>query len=99
MQSIERQSTVVNRDPIQRPRRELRALDYFRVASALDGTAPDRRCAEAIALIEAKQDAAVRWQHENTHEGARLLSIEGSEGELSRWSTLRAMRVLKWWAG
>ena len=75
----------------------LRGLDYLRSASIVDGTAPDPRCADAIALIESKRDAEGRWAHENTHEGARLFELEGGEGEPSRWTTLRAMRVLAWW--
>ncbi|HEX7834861.1 MAG TPA: hypothetical protein VF479_05270 [Pseudolysinimonas sp.] len=77
----------------------LRALDYFRVASRVDGTGPDPRCADAIALLEAKRDASGRWRNENTHEGARLFAIERGENRPSRWSTLRALRVLRWWTG
>ncbi|HWM34823.1 MAG TPA: hypothetical protein VNR36_11350 [Pseudolysinimonas sp.] len=75
----------------------LRALDHLREASRVDGTRPDPRCAEAIGLLEAKRDGEGRWRHENTHEGPRLIELEGGEGTPSRWSTLRAMRVLRWW--
>ena len=77
----------------------LRALDYFRAATQVDGSGADPRCADAVSIIEAKRNADGRSPHENTHEGARLIRLEGAEGEPSRWSTLRAMRVLKWWAG
>jgi hypothetical protein len=76
----------------------LRGLDYFRAATAVDGTKPDPRCADAIELLESKRDPAGRWAHENTHEGPRLLELEGGEGDPSRWSTLRALRVLEWWS-
>lgn len=77
----------------------LRALDYFREATGVDGTAPDPRCAEAVELLVAKRDAEGRWRHENTHEGPRLIELERGEGSPSRWSTLRALRVLRWWEG
>lgn len=73
----------------------LRALDYLRAA----GVEPDERMAEAIVVVEGKPDSEGRWPLENTHLGAVHFELEGADGEPSRWNTLRAMRVLKWYRG
>ena len=73
----------------------LRALDYFRVA----GGDRDPRLAEAIELVRSKRQADGRWLLENTHRGAVHFSLEGADGEPSRWNTLRALRVLAWYDG
>lgn len=77
----------------------LRALDHLRAASLHDGTPPDPRCGEAIELLRAKRLDDGRWAHELTHEGPTHLRVEASEGQPSRWATLRALRVLAWWDG
>ena len=71
----------------------LRGLDYLRAAGAV----PDGRVAEAIHLVEAKRDADGRWPLENPHPGRLHFAIDDGEGRPSRWNTLRAMRVLKWY--
>ncbi len=71
----------------------LRGLDYFRAA----GTAPDERMAEAIELVESKRDADGRWPLENPHTGRLHFAMDEGEGKPSRWNTLRAMRVLRWY--
>lgn len=74
----------------------LRALDHFRTAR------PERdgRCAEAVELIRGKRLPNGLWKLENTHEGAVQFPLEEEhEGFPSRWITLRAMRVLRWWDG
>jgi len=71
----------------------LRGLDYLRAA----GVAPDDRMAEAIELVRAKRDASGRWPLENPHPGELHFPIDEGEGEPSRWNTLRAMRVLRWY--
>lgn len=72
----------------------LRALDYFRLARP----ERDERCAEAIALVRGKVLPSGLWKLELTHQGATLFELEGEhEGFPSRWITLRALRVLKWW--
>jgi hypothetical protein len=71
----------------------LRALDYFRGA----GAEPDPRMAEAVELVRAKQQSDGRWPLERIHEGAVWFDLEGPVGEPSRWNTLRALRVLRWW--
>ena len=71
----------------------LRGLDYFRAA----GLAPDERMTEAVELLEAKRDADGRWPVEYRYEGDFHFEMDDAEGQPSRWNTLRAMRVLRWW--
>lgn len=73
----------------------LRGLDHMRRAHPDER---DPRCAEAVELIRSKRRDDGRWTLENTHEGPTLFSMDGErEGFPSRWVTLRAMRVLRWW--
>ncbi|HEY7565005.1 MAG TPA: hypothetical protein VIA81_08780 [Acidimicrobiia bacterium] len=72
----------------------LRALDYLREA----GTRPDRRVAEAVALIEQKQRKDGRWPLQNPHPGREHFRMEQA-GQPSRWNTLRVLRVLDWYYG
>jgi hypothetical protein len=72
----------------------LRGLDYLRAA----GAAPDDRVAEAIELVRSKRDADGRWPLENPHPGELHFAIDDGEGKPSRWNTLRATRVLRWYA-
>ncbi|HEV2218442.1 MAG TPA: hypothetical protein VGV88_12830 [Candidatus Dormibacteraeota bacterium] len=72
----------------------LRGLDYLRAA----GVSPDERMAEAIQLAQSKRDADGRWPLENLHPGRMHFAMDqGGEGKPSRWNTLRAMRVLRWY--
>ncbi|MFA5552570.1 MAG: helix-turn-helix transcriptional regulator [Trueperaceae bacterium] len=73
----------------------LRGLDYFRRA----GAAPDPRCADAIALVESKRQPDGRWPLENSYPGHVHFSLDEGDGKPSRWNTLRALRVLKWYHG
>ncbi|HEX6487398.1 MAG TPA: hypothetical protein VF137_00795 [Candidatus Dormibacteraeota bacterium] len=70
----------------------LRGLDYLRAA----GSDPDERMTEAIELLESKRDRDGRWAVENRHEGRVHFEMDEGEGKPSRWNTLRAMRVLRW---
>ena len=72
----------------------LRGLEYLRRA----GVAPDERVAEAIELVESKRDSDGRWALEVRHPGRMLVEIAESEGQPSRWNTLRALRVLDWYS-
>jgi hypothetical protein len=71
----------------------LRALDYFRAA----GDPPDARVDEAIDLLRSKQQSDGTWLLENTHPGAVHFALEDGDGRPSRWNTLRALRVLRWY--
>jgi hypothetical protein len=72
----------------------LRALDYFRSV----GDRPDARMGEAIDWLRSKQQPDGTWTLENTHPGKVHFSLEDGDGLPSRWNTLRALRVLKWYA-
>jgi hypothetical protein len=71
----------------------LRALDYFRAV----GDAPDARMDEAIDLLRSKQQPDGAWLLENTHPGQIHFALEDGDGRPSRWNTLRARRVLRWY--
>jgi hypothetical protein len=73
----------------------LRALDYFRRS----GADPDPRMAEAVAVVQSKRQPDGRWLLDRIHPGRVHFDLEGGVGTPSRWNTLRALRVLKWWAG
>jgi hypothetical protein len=72
----------------------LRGLDYLRDT----GDTPDQRVAEAIGVVEDNRDADGRWPLQNVHEGEAHFEMEEGEGKPSRWNTLRALRVLDWFA-
>jgi hypothetical protein len=71
----------------------LRGLEYFRAA----GDPPDPRMDEAIDLLRSKQQADGTWLLENTHPGAVHFALDDGDGRPSRWNTLRALRVLRWY--
>jgi hypothetical protein len=75
----------------------LRALDYFRAAALLDGVAGDPRLAEAIAQVRARRLGDGTWPLDATPAGRIWFEIDDAPGRPSRWVTLRAMRVLRWW--
>jgi hypothetical protein len=72
----------------------LRALEYFRTV----GAPPDERLAEAIDLVISKQDESGRWPLDVRYPGVMPIEIDGEVGQPSRWNTLRALRVLKWYS-
>lgn len=71
----------------------LRALDYFRSV----GDKPDARLEESIALLRSKQQRNGTWLLENTHAGKVHFPLEAGDGQPSRWNTLRALRIVKWY--
>ncbi|HEY7092083.1 MAG TPA: hypothetical protein VH393_02825 [Ktedonobacterales bacterium] len=72
----------------------LRGLEYLRRA----GATPDERVAEAIDLVESKRDGDGRWPLETQYPGKMPVDLGEREGGSSRWNTLRALRVLDWYA-
>jgi hypothetical protein len=70
----------------------LRALDYFRAA----GRQTDPRMTEAVQLIERKRQPDGRWLLDNSYTESLALPLTESIGQPSRWNTLRALRVLRW---
>ena len=73
----------------------LRALDYFRAA----GVEPDARMSDAVPVIESKRQGDGRWLLDCAYDEALALSFGESAGVPSRWNTLRALRVMRWWEG
>jgi hypothetical protein len=71
----------------------LRALDYLRAA----GVQPDGRLDDALRLLESRRQADGRWLLDRAHDEALAFKFSESVGEPSRWNTLRALRVLRWY--
>jgi hypothetical protein len=77
----------------------LRALDYFRKAhsNAHFDDQPDARVSDAVHLIEGRRQADGRWPLDRAYDETLPLPLGESVGEPSRWNTLRALRVLRWY--
>ena len=72
----------------------LRALDYFQ-----DRNIPrDARMNDEVDLLLGKRTANGRWKLELKYPAKVFFELE-QVGKESRWNTLRALRVLKWWQG
>jgi hypothetical protein len=71
----------------------LRGLDYLCSANVR----PDPRVDEAIAVVKSKRDDDGRWPLEARYPGVMLIEMDEGEGQPSRWNTLRALRVIKWY--
>jgi hypothetical protein len=71
----------------------LRALDYFRAA----GSKPDARITDAVAVVRNKQQADGRWLLDLSYDESLALRLNESVNKPSRWNTLRALRVLRWY--
>jgi hypothetical protein len=72
----------------------LRGLEYLRRA----GASPDARVAEAVGVVASKRDPDGRWPLEIRHPGEMPVETDEGEGRPSRWITLCALRVLKWYS-
>ena len=71
----------------------LRGLEYLRCA----GVTPDERVDEAVDLVVSKGDRDGRWPLETRYPGVMPVELDEGEGRPSRWNTLRALRVLRWY--
>ena len=71
----------------------LRGLDHFRDAGAL----PDMRAEEAIEMVNRRQRSDGRWPIGPRYTGVEHFRMEKGRNP-GRWNTLRALRVLEWWA-
>jgi hypothetical protein len=72
----------------------LRALDYLRAA----GERPDARVEEAVATVVERGQAGRRWLLDVRHRDTLYEELAGTVGAPNRWITLRALRVLDWYA-
>lgn len=70
----------------------LRGLDFFQRIR----TQRDIRLIEAIELVKSKRRKDGTWTVQNRHPGKSFFEMEQTGG-VSRWNTLRALRVLGWW--
>jgi hypothetical protein len=71
----------------------LRGLDYLRNA----GITPDSRVREAIKILMERRHQNGRWPLNLLHPEHIPLEMESIVGSASRWNTLRALRVLRWY--
>ena len=71
----------------------LRGLDYFQGVKA----ARDPRLEDAIELVRRGRSEDGRWTLQHTYAGKTYFEME-RRGAPSRWNTLRALRVLDWYA-
>ena len=71
----------------------LRGLDYLRNA----GIKPDSRVREAIEIVIERRHQNGRWPLNLLHRERIPLEMETDVGRPSRWNTLRALRVLRWY--
>ncbi|HEY2011927.1 MAG TPA: hypothetical protein VGH38_00440 [Bryobacteraceae bacterium] len=71
----------------------LRGLDYLRNA----GIKPDSRVREAIETVIERRHQNGRWPLNLVHAEFIPLKMETEVGRASRWNTLRALRVLRWY--
>jgi hypothetical protein len=71
----------------------LRGLDYLRKA----GIKPDRRVREAIEIVIQRRHRNGRWPLNLLHRERIPLEMETAVASASRWNTLRALRVLRWY--
>lgn len=70
----------------------MRVLDYFQERNI----PPDPRMADAIELLNKKRRPDGTWLLQNRHPGRVFFELE-KVGQSSRWNTLRALRILKWY--
>jgi hypothetical protein len=71
----------------------LRGLDYLRNA----GVEPDDRVSEAVQIVANRQHQNGRWPLHIPNPERVPFNMEPGQGKASRWNTLRALRVLKWY--
>ena len=71
----------------------LRALDYFRAT----GAPPDARIDDAVRVVEGRRTADGRWLLDDSHDESLVFPFPETVGVPSRWITLRALRVLRWY--
>jgi hypothetical protein len=73
----------------------LRGLDYLRNA----GIKLDARVREAVEVVIARRHQNGRWPMNLLHAERIPIEMETGIGQASRWNSLRAMRILRWYCG
>jgi hypothetical protein len=71
----------------------LRGLDYLREA----GVKTDGRVREAVEIVRERRHQNGRWPLNVLHRERIPVEMETRVGGASRWNTLRALRVLRWY--
>ncbi len=71
----------------------LRALDYFRAA----GIEADPQVADAVGVVQSKLQVNGRWLLDAKYDEALAIPVNELVNNPSRWNTLRASRVLRWY--
>ncbi len=75
----------------------LRALDYFRSSAMLTGADLDAQLGEAVDHLCSRRLEDGAWPLDWSPSGRVWFDVDDGQGKPSRWVTLRAMRVLRWW--
>jgi hypothetical protein len=95
--SLERRDHRQTRAPFLVPDilalRRLARTDYLRNAGK-----PDDRVGAAIEALMERRHQNGRWPLNLLHSERIPLQMETAVGSASRWNTLRALRVLRWYA-
>jgi hypothetical protein len=73
----------------------LRGLDYLRNAAVK----PDSRVRDAIEIVKQRGHQNGRWPMNLIHPERIPVEMETEVARASRWNTLRALRVLRWYEG
>ncbi|HSM26187.1 MAG TPA: hypothetical protein VK856_15090 [Anaerolineaceae bacterium] len=72
----------------------LRGLDYLRKT----GHTPDERVKDAVEVVLSKRNQDGRWILDTQYPGENLVEFNDGVGQLDRWITLQALRVLEWYS-
>lgn len=75
----------------------MRAAEYFRMASTVDGPNHDPRMSDAIDQIRAQRRPDGRWLQGKREPGRVWFEVDVEEGQPSKWLTLFGARILDWW--
>lgn len=73
----------------------LRALEYFRNSARK----PDLRMHEAINILKSKRQSDGCWLTELEYPGNMPIQFNSEVGQSSKWITLYALRIIKWYDG
>jgi hypothetical protein len=71
----------------------LRGLDYFQSTKC----EPDARMADAVGIVRSKMQQDGRWLLDASYDEALPVALNEAVNMPSRWNTLRALRVLRWY--